>query len=196
MNKRQRDILGEIKKRSPGNVRKSIPIIMVPAEPIVYDSVNKTQKPSVISIEKYCITTGFVFRTNSSSKIVAYCEESPEEVLAKVFTDYPVTSFEGYQFFGSNDLCNSTPLVGIGICGTDEFSGIEGVVVNGKISGLLKLKELVELKRDKPVTNTEVKRILDHVTRENHSMRTSPHYKQWKYDTQTISRVLRPYLKR
>lgn len=185
-----------IKKISSGKLKKTTPEVMVAVEPVKYDPVDKSKKPSVIFIERYCITRGIMMRDLLSSETVAYCKESPKEVLKEIFPDYHVTSFEGYRFFDSVDFDPTTPLRGIGICGTDKFSGIEGIVVDGRITKLLELKRLTELRRDEPISEEQVKKIIKYVSEENSLRNMSKGYKQWKYDVAQISKTLRDYLKR
>ncbi|MBS3079361.1 hypothetical protein J4218_04520 [Candidatus Pacearchaeota archaeon] len=134
-------------------------------------------------------------RIHEDSKLIAYCAETSEEVLKRMFPRYTVTSFNEYEFFESGDIGKDIPLLGIGISGTDQFSGIRGVEITGNLEEMLKLARLVKLKRARPVNPSQVRTILRNVCTETFMHRISKEYNQWKYDTEQIAAVLKPYSK-
>ncbi|MBU1136137.1 MAG: hypothetical protein KJ559_01365 [Nanoarchaeota archaeon] len=115
-------------------------------------------KYTTISLVPYINTTGVIMRKAGNSTFVDFCEENPLEVLKIAFPDYHVTRFNGYELFSSGDFEKTTPMLGLSISGFGPVSGIKG-----GIEELLKLDEILKVKRDKPISNEDIQRIITHL---------------------------------
>ena len=122
-------------------------------------------KSSSIYLIPYVHTTGLVTRSSCKSKLIGYCSESPVQVLEVLFPRYHVTNFNGYEFFGSGDFEDSTPMLGLGIIAIEPVFGI-----NGTLKKLIKLEELAQVKRDKPIDKKDVQRIIKYLNQEDESI--------------------------
>lgn len=157
---------------------------LVEYDGIVDDVKGKFTKVSMIP---YYRTTGIIMRRPGGISIAGYCVESPREVLERVFPDYYVTRYMGYGLFGSSDFEPTTPMLGLGIDSITPVFGIEG-----RLENLLKLEELLKVKRDKPISKKDVKRIITNLEEEGDGF-LSPGYKQHKHDKQEIIKFVQKY---
>lgn len=101
--------------------------------------------------------------SSGEERVLGYCSESPKEVLERVFENYDVTRYNGYELFGSSDFDSTTPMLGLGIS-PFEPPKVYGVRYYGKLKGILNLKELSKAKRSGPISNRDIERILKNLS--------------------------------
>ncbi|MFA5857186.1 MAG: hypothetical protein WC867_07520 [Candidatus Pacearchaeota archaeon] len=151
---------------------------LVKVKKIDYLPVDRSEKPSIISIENYSISKGG-FRTGylDSTDVIAYCIASPKYLLEELFLDYTITNFNGFQLYSGSDLEN---LRGIGISQTNQFEGVMGIEINGTVKDLLNLESVISLRRSKSLTDEERSKIKENVTKNLDNSRYRLEYKQNK----------------
>ncbi len=130
------------------------------------DSIDtREQSFTMISLIQYTLTTGLIMRTPKESKLIGYCINPPKEVLEKLFSDFYVTRYLGIEFFSHSDTRRDNPMLGIGI---DSISPVCGI--KGTIEEIAESPELLEVKRNSPVSDEEINRILSYLRGESFSV--------------------------
>jgi len=70
--------------------------------------------PTQVSIERYRSSTRI--RELDKKQILGYCIEDPQQVLAQVFLDFHVTSYNNWGLFSGSLVEEKDPLTGLSIC--------------------------------------------------------------------------------
>ncbi len=149
-------------------------------------------KFTTVSLISYYHTTGFSMRSPGKETLVGYCVQSPQEVLEAAFENYHVTCYDGYELFGSEDFESTTPMLGLGISPINPPK-IYGIEYNGKLETLLQLDELLNVKRDKPISSQDIQRILDYIGKESKNGFMNPNNNQKKHDKQEIINIIKRF---
>jgi hypothetical protein len=144
-------------------------------------------KFSAVSMIPYHHTNGVVMRSSGAPTLVGFCRESPGEVLEKVFPNYYVTCFNGYDFFDSGDFDSSTPMLGLGIYPIDSPKEY-GIEYNGNLAGLLKVDGMFKARRGGVVERDEIDRIVASLSKDNSYslLNLNQGYKQMRFNKQQI----------
>ena len=165
----------------------------VPVRKIKYDPIvdSNEGKFSAISLKSYTLSRGIIFRGCNQHNLIGFCRESPIEVLEDIFPDYYVTSFNGYEFFSSQNIDSSLPMLGLGISSINPPTEY-GIEYNGNLEGFLKEEVLEKVRRKEPVSSEEVRLILENISKD-YSLGLDKRSKQMQFDRQQIVDVVKKF---
>jgi len=155
----------------------------------VINSINETF--TAISLTSYYKTTGLVMRSSGKTTLIGYCVESPEKTLEILFKDFHITCYKEYNFFSSSDFEPTTPVLGLKIEAI-EPPKIYGIEYNGKLEELIELNKLIKAKRETPISQKDVKRIIDYLKEEELNI-INPNYEQYKSDKQNLINIIKKF---
>jgi len=166
----------------------------MPYNPVIDKIKGKAAKVSLVS---YVLTRGILSRANSESELIGYCEEDPLKVFMLAFPKYFVTRLIGYELFNDSDVSSTVPLIGLDISPAPKKVPVYGLTakINGKAKELFKLDNCLKAKREKPVSNSEIERIISNLKSDDYCDAFDARYDQEKQDTKIIMDAVKKFRK-
>jgi hypothetical protein len=118
-------------------------------------------KKSTISLINYYPGKGSALRDSGPSFLLGYCATSPREVLKRVFPEFYVTRYNGYELFDPNDPDKEIPLCGLGIAPVGYLA--YGLKCTGRLDTILQLEQISLVKRKNPAAPKEIEKIFEYL---------------------------------
>jgi hypothetical protein len=125
---------------------------------------SEKQENSLIYLQRYAISRGFVTRYMEDESLLICCVESPEQVFKTLLPDYNITSYNDCPFFDTSDTRESSPLIGLGISiyTPQDIKGIKSEIT-GKLKNLINSDEIYLAKRQNQLHPSDIEDIISNL---------------------------------